>query len=565
MITILKKIFDKLKNKKENNLIILFSELLSFFLILKTNIFKPTINETIIAILNKVWLFLFYFGCIYFILKVVKFLLQNIFIIKKDNSDYTKKENKKLIIIFFLFFFIFLNQEIVMYISNNYGQLNAEQIIFNLFGEKKGIAEEQKVLIIFGPILQFILLMSLSSYYLFYNYIVQYKNEIILNRKRFINYMLIILTVLWGIGFVEFANTVKFVDVIKQILISSKFIEKNYIYEDEIIVPQEKRNLIHIYIESMESSFMDKNNGGLLEENLIPNLTNLAKENTNNHFKGAIQTSGGGWTIAGHINSELGLPLKTYIGGNAYGSDGKFLPNANSLGKILDENQYQQIYIAGSDLEFAGTKSFLKNHGNYEVHDLNYYKSIGKIPEDYNVNWGFEDSLMFDFAKEELLKIDKNKPFNLTLRTANSHFPDGYLEENGEQKFQTQYENVIYHTDKQIYDFIKWIEEQDFYKNTTIVIQGDHISMNSEILKGTNDNDRRVYFTIINPIKQINYDREYSMLDFYPTILESLGFDIVNDKLGLGTSLLSNQKNLIEEYDHKKLNDFSEFYIDLMK
>lgn len=45
--------------------------------------------------------------------------------------------------------------------------------------------------------------------------------------------------------------------------------------------PEEKRNLIYIYLESMENTFMDVESGGAFAENLIPNLTKLTIENEN--------------------------------------------------------------------------------------------------------------------------------------------------------------------------------------------------------------------------------------------------------------------------------------------
>ena len=48
--------------------------------------------------------------------------------------------------------------------------------------------------------------------------------------------------------------------------------------------------------ESMESSYADEENGGLLQENLIPNLTNLASGNVN--FS-STEKLGGGIDLAG--------------------------------------------------------------------------------------------------------------------------------------------------------------------------------------------------------------------------------------------------------------------------
>ena len=45
--------------------------------------------------------------------------------------------------------------------------------------------------------------------------------------------------------------------------------------------------------------------------------------------------------------------------------------------------------------------SYFTQHGQYEIYD--YYTAIekGKIPEDYYVWWGFEDSKLYEYAKEE--------------------------------------------------------------------------------------------------------------------------------------------------------------------
>ena len=40
--------------------------------------------------------------------------------------------------------------------------------------------------------------------------------------------------------------------------------------------PDVKRNLIYIYLESMETTFADKKTGGAFEINLIPQLTQLS-------------------------------------------------------------------------------------------------------------------------------------------------------------------------------------------------------------------------------------------------------------------------------------------------
>ncbi|MFQ9749776.1 MAG: hypothetical protein ACLRYY_13470 [Anaerobutyricum soehngenii] len=70
--------------------------------------------------------------------------------------------------------------------------------------------------------------------------------------------------------------------------ILKKFKRSVHIYErityDKIrinttVTFQAKNNLFYIFMESMESSYADKAEGGTMDVNYIPNLTKLAKEN----------------------------------------------------------------------------------------------------------------------------------------------------------------------------------------------------------------------------------------------------------------------------------------------
>lgn len=51
--------------------------------------------------------------------------------------------------------------------------------------------------------------------------------------------------------------------------------------ETEITFTKEKRNLIHLYLESVENTYASLDQGGAEEINYIPELSNLAKENIN--------------------------------------------------------------------------------------------------------------------------------------------------------------------------------------------------------------------------------------------------------------------------------------------
>ena len=127
-------------------------------------------------------------------------------------------------------------------------------------------------------------------------------------------------------------------------------------------------------------------------------------------------------------------------------------------------------------------------------------------PEDYDVFWGFEDQKLFEYAKMEIQRLSSmNQPFNFTMLTVDTHFTDGYKCEKCESNFEKQYANVIHCSDRQIYEFVRWIQEQDFYENTTIVLIGDHLSMAKEFCTPINQDGyyRTCFNLFINPPKEL--------------------------------------------------------------
>ena len=61
----------------------------------------------------------------------------------------------------------------------------------------------------------------------------------------------------------------------------SDFIEENYVDPESVDIkfPEQKRNLIYIFLESMETTFSDTEAGGSITEDFIPELSELAAEN----------------------------------------------------------------------------------------------------------------------------------------------------------------------------------------------------------------------------------------------------------------------------------------------
>ena len=356
-------------------------------------------------------------------------------------------------------------------------------------------------------------------------------------------------------------------DYLKDQNTESKFIEDEYVdpTDVEVVFPEQKRNLIYIFLESMETTYSDVDDGGVFDENVIPELTEIAQ--TNEDFSGADPKLNGGyslagttWTMGAMFAQTSGLPLNISISANDMDTQDSFFPGVTTLGDILSDAGYTQTLLIGSEAQFGGRKLYFQEHGNYEMEDYSYAIENGLIPSDYKVWWGYEDQKLFEFAKEKLLQLSQgDEPFNLTMLTVDTHFEDGYVCEQCPTEYDTQYSNVMACSSRQVGEFLKWIQQQDFYENTTIVISGDHPTMDSDYcaeIDQEGNYDRRVFTAYINAAAyaQDQQERTYSTFDNFPTTLAALGVQIDGDRLGLGTNLFSGTKTLLEEFGNSKVN-----------
>lgn len=356
-------------------------------------------------------------------------------------------------------------------------------------------------------------------------------------------------------------------DYLKDQNTESKFIEDEYVdpTDVEVVFPEQKRNLIYIFLESMETTYSDVDDGGAFDENVIPELTEIAQ--TNEDFSGADPKLNGGyslagttWTMGAMFAQTSGLPLNISISANDMDTQDGFFPGVTTLGDILSDAGYTQTLLIGSEAQFGGRKLYFQEHGNYEMEDYSYAIENGLIPSDYKVWWGYEDQKLFEFAKEKLLQLSQgDEPFNLTMLTVDTHFEDGYVCEQCPTEYDTQYSNVMACSSRQVGEFLKWIQQQDFYENTTIVISGDHPTMDSDYcaeIDQEGNYDRRVFTAYINAAAyaQDQQERTYSTFDNFPTTLAALGVQIDGDRLGLGTNLFSGTKTLLEEFGNSKVN-----------
>lgn len=355
----------------------------------------------------------------------------------------------------------------------------------------------------------------------------------------------------------------------------SKFFVNSYInpIEANIVAPKEKKNLIWIWMESMESSFMDRNSGGNNVENVIEPLTQLAKENTNfswnEQYGGFFPVNTATHTIGGQVAQMGGVPFFSKIGSSSSGSvrPGKeienrpvvpFMPGMYNIGDVLLANGYKNVFISGADSRFGDQNQLFLQHGHFEIMDYEWMRSSGHIPSDYFVFWGAEDEKVFLAAKPKLLELAKTKqPFQLHIETMDTHAEDGFVTNATPSQFKDQYSNVLLGSARQVSDFIKWCQQQDFYKDTVIVVVGDHLTMDHDYPGRFSLPEKRSVFNVIINSERVarnNKNRIATSFDMFPTVLYALGFEWNGDGLGLGVNLYSGEKTLAESLGLDRLN-----------
>ena len=127
----------------------------------------------------------------------------------------------------------------------------------------------------------------------------------------------------------------------------SSFIDDNYVDPKEVTLtfPEKKRNLIYIFLESMETAYSDEDNGGAFEKDVIPELTEIAQENEefsgkDNKLNGGYSMPGTTWTMGAMFAQTSGLPLKISISANEMDTQDNFFPGITTIGDILSVAGY---------------------------------------------------------------------------------------------------------------------------------------------------------------------------------------------------------------------------------
>ncbi|WP_261388049.1 phosphatidylglycerol--membrane-oligosaccharide glycerophosphotransferase [Candidatus Pantoea soli] len=314
-------------------------------------------------------------------------------------------------------------------------------------------------------------------------------------------------------------------------------------------IAQPKLNLVYIYGESLERTYFDTQ----AFPGLAPELNQEKAQSMD--FSNTEQLPGTDYTIAGMVASQCGIPLFAPFDGNASASLSSFYPQTLCLGDILKNSGYENWFIQGADLRFAGKDTFLLSHGfNPEnLYGSQELKSRVADPA-YRNNWGYYDDTVMDevFKQYEALSRQQ-KRFALFTLTVDTHHPDGFISRSCQRKSYSyagkpnQSFSAVACSQEHVARLIARIKASPWFKNTVIVVSSDHLAMNNTAHPYLIKLPRRDLFMIIRgdqPQAEV-LDGRRSTLDNGATVLDLLGGD---KALGLGRSSLSSA-SLSSQFD----------------
>ncbi len=301
-------------------------------------------------------------------------------------------------------------------------------------------------------------------------------------------------------------------------------------------------NLIMIYLESFEQAYESPE---IMGEDLLGPLTDATEEWM--RWDSLEQQPGTGWTIAGIVASQCGIPLKNegledgLVDRNALGeAEERFLPGAVCLGDVLEQHGYRSVFLGGADAGFAGKGKFLEQHGYDEVLDRRDWQCSGarriSTPGACPTIGCWRTPV-----SSSPRCVRQDRPYNLTLLTVDSHEP-GLVGPACEQGDDGPVRAAVRCTADEVAGFLADIEREGVLEDTAVVVMGDHLAMigaTSELADELQDAPRGVFHRATTPLDVEPVPGPIDHFSILPTTLELLGLPVPGGRLGLGRSAVN--------------------------
>lgn len=322
--------------------------------------------------------------------------------------------------------------------------------------------------------------------------------------------------------------------------------------EDQTHAP----NLLLMYLESIERTYRHETFG-----DAYSNLEALGERGI--VFEGVRQMENTGWTMAGMIASQCGVPLMPagLLHDSQFEPLSQVVPGVDCLGDILAAQGYRLSYLGGASTQFAGKGLFYRGHQFDTVKGKDELTPEMEDP-DYLNSWGLYDDTLYDFTAREIRRLSEadNGPWAVVNLSIAGHAPHGFpsqtcLDRQGE--FDGQ--NILYSVEcsaRQARDFIERLEQEGLLDNTLVIVLSDHLTMRVSVWDQLTALDRDNTFIMLGEsVTPRRISRDATMLDVFPTILDAMGLPLQDNRAGLGASLLTSKPTLVEVHGLNVLNE----------
>ena len=307
-----------------------------------------------------------------------------------------------------------------------------------------------------------------------------------------------------------------------------------------------KRNLILIYVESLEETY---SNRALFGDDLLAPLRAVGGQS----LPAYQQMPGATWTIAAMVATQCGVPLTVYTQDDVRreGDERAFLAGATCLGDILQSRGYRNVFLGGAPLSFAGKGAFLRDHGYQVRYGKDEWLAAGARPpgkENPDLGgWGMFDEVLLARAREQLETLHASgQPFNLTVLTLDTHNPNGYpspsCRPDPTDRGYVDFERIVACTSRHVAEFARFVRDNGYLKDTTLVILGDHLAVGNPLdakLRSVPEHERRVFNLFLGAEPFPKQTAPVLSFDMFPTLLEATGMRSEDGRLGLGRSAWS--------------------------
>lgn len=296
-------------------------------------------------------------------------------------------------------------------------------------------------------------------------------------------------------------------------------------------LPSKPRNLILVYLESVGIPVIDHPDW----PGLMPHLSELVAQHSlaDNIYASSFIT------IEGIVNTQCGTLFPFDRGSDSLANGHNLGDNMPCLADVLQHAGYQNRYLGGAELAFAGKGRFLQSHGFNNPMGLSYWREQG-IKQRAGT-WGISDPDIFAQALTQYQELSADdRPFNITLLTIGTHLPGFYYDECEHYSVDDDpFLDGLHCTDQLLHNWLEQLKALDAFDNTTVVITADHSAFSSPAMRrlfGETIENRRVPLIVLGP-EQPRAAVTGAGYDLAPTVLDLLNIKH-NATFALGRSLL---------------------------